>query len=175
MMGHPRTIAQLGAEVLRRRAEPVADVAAPDIQSLIAALRATLAATEGVGLAAPQIGASQRVIMVASRPTQRYPKAPFMEATVMVNPAFEPCSENREKDWEGCLSIPAIRALVPRYRDIAISYTDPFGQTASLRLEGFVARVFQHEYDHLEGLIYLDRIESTRDIVTESEYFRLIA
>jgi len=174
-MNHPRAIAQLGADVLRRRAEPVADVAASDIQTLIAAMRTSLAATEGVGLAAPQIGASRRIIIVASRPTKRYPKAPFMEATIMVNPAFEPCSEEIEKDWEGCLSIPAIRALVPRYRDIAISYTDPFGQTVSLRLEGFVARVFQHEYDHLEGLVYLDRIENTRDIVTEIEYFRLIA
>jgi peptide deformylase len=97
-----------------------------------------------------------------------------MEPTVMINPEFEALSDHKEKDWEGCLSIPGIRALVPRYREILIRYTDQQGEWVELRLDGFVARIFQHEYDHLEGRVYLDSVEDNRDIVSESEYFKLM-
>ena len=92
--------------------------------------------------------------------------------TIMINPSYQPCSQRQEKGWEGCLSIPSIRALVPRYLEISVNYTNPQGEAVSTRLDGFVARVFQHEFDHLEGLVYLDRVEDNRDIVSESEYFR---
>lgn len=174
-MTSPYGIVQLGAEVLRQVAGPIADATGIETQALIAALADTLAGTQGVGLAAPQVGVSKRLIIVASKPTSRYPNAPLMAPTVMINPSFRPNSNTQEKDWEGCLSIPGIRALVPRYKEITISYTDQHGANVNQQLSGFVARVFQHEYDHLEGLVYLDRIESTRDIVAESEYFRLIA
>jgi peptide deformylase len=166
-------IAQLGANVLRQTAAVVPDVKSADIQQLINDMQSTLSATEGVGLAAPQIGVSKRVIIVASRPTRRYPSAPLMEPTVMINPSFQPLSDYKAKDWEGCLSIPGVRALVPRYQDISIGYIDPQGIAVALKLEGFVARVFQHEYDHLEGRVYLDRVESNVDIIAESEYFKL--
>jgi len=174
-MSAPPDIAQLGAEVLRQRSEAVADACSQDTQAVITRLQTALANSQGVGLAAPQIGILRRIVIVASKPTKRYPNAPFMEPTVMINPSFRPCSETMEKDWEGCLSIPGIRALVPRYREIAIRYTDPQGTPVTQTMSGFAARVFQHEYDHLEGLVYLDRIESSRDIVAESEYFRLTA
>ena len=163
-------IAQLGANVLRLQAQTVTDSQSAEIRQLIETLQDTLATTQGVGIAAPQISVSKRIIIIASRPTLRYPSAPLMEPTVMINPAFQIVSDAKEKDWEGCLSIPGIRALVPRYKEIGITYTDQRGTVVETRLEGFVARVFQHEFDHLEGMVYLDRVENNRDIFAESEY-----
>jgi peptide deformylase len=169
-----RDIAQLGAAVLRQKAEAVNDVHDVEIQLIIEAMQATLASTQGVGIAAPQIGESKQIIIVASRPTSRYPSAPFIEPTVMINPWFEVLSELREKSWEGCLSVPGIRALVPRYKDIMIHYIDQQGRVVDSQLTTFVARIFQHEYDHLLGKTYLDRVESNADIYAESEYLKLV-
>jgi peptide deformylase len=166
-------IAQLGTAVLRQKAAVVQDVHSNDVQQLIKDMQSTLSSTEGVGLAAPQIGVSKRVIIVASRPSKRYPAAPLMQATVMINPCFQPLSDSKVKDWEGCLSIPGVRALVPRYQTIHIDYTDTQGVAIAQKLDGFVARVFQHEFDHLEGLVYLDQVENNADIIAESEYFKL--
>ncbi|MGZ4992915.1 MAG: peptide deformylase [Methylobacter sp.] len=169
-----REIAQLGAKVLRQKAEAVADVYDAGVRQTIEAMQCTLASTAGVGIAAPQIGESKQIIIVASRPTPRYPLAPLMAPTVMVNPSFEILSEEMEKGWEGCLSVPGIRALVPRYKEIMIRYTDQQGGLVETKLSGFVARIFQHEFDHLEGKTYLDRVENNEDIFAESEYFKLI-
>lgn len=169
-----REIAQLGDQVLRQKAAAVDDVRAVDIRRIIEDMLGTLASTQGVGLAAPQIGESKRIVIVASRPTPRYPSAPLMESTVMINPAFQALTEIQEKDWEGCLSIPGIRALVPRYQQILIQYTDQQGALMEATLSGFVARVFQHEVDHLEGRVYLDRVENNEDIFAESEYSKLV-
>ncbi len=167
-------IAQLGAKVLRLQAEPITDVSSTETQQLIKVMQNTLATTEGVGLAAPQISISKQVIIIASRPTLRYPKAPVMEPTVMINPSFTALSEAKEKDWEGCLSIPGIRARVPRYKKIQIKYIDQQGTVIDIVLEDFVARVFQHEFDHLLGKVYLDRLDSNEDIYSESEYLLAI-
>ncbi len=166
-------ILQLGHPLLRQRAEAVDDVLSDSTQQLIETLQVALANSQGVGLAAPQMGIAKRLVIVASRPTTRYPYAPLMLPTVMVNPSFAPVSEQQEKDWEGCLSIPGIRALVPRYTDIAIRYTDSNGQTIDQTLSGFVARVFQHEVDHLDGFVYLDRVLDNHDIVAESEFLKI--
>jgi peptide deformylase len=167
-------IAQLGDQVLRQKAKAVADVHDVEIVQAIEVMQSTLAATAGVGIAAPQIGQSKRIIIVASRPTPRYPSAPLMEPTVMINPYFQALSNKQEKDWEGCLSIPGIRALVPRYQQIMIHYTDQQGDLVEAKLSGFLARIFQHEVDHLEGKTYLDRVENNADIFAESEYAKLI-
>lgn len=167
-------IAQLGAEVLRLQAEAVTDVHGVEIRRIIEVMRSTLASTHGVGIAAPQISESKQIIIIASRPTPRYPSAPLMEPTVMINPSFFPLSETREKDWEGCLSIPGIRALVPRYRDISVRYIDQQGDNVESEFSGFVARIFQHEFDHLEGKTYLDRVETNIDIFAECEFIKLI-
>jgi len=135
---------------------------------------ATLSGSAGVGLAAPQIFESVRIIIVASRPSKRYPLAPLMEPVVMINPSFEVLSKSIKKDWEGCLSIPGIRALVPRYDKIKIIYFDRQGIEQELMAEGFVARIFQHEYDHLNGLVYLDRVEDNKDIISETEFQKLM-
>jgi peptide deformylase len=169
-----RDIAQLGAKVLRQHAELVTDVRSEETRLVIAALHATLANTQGVGIAAPQISESKQIIIVASRPTARYPSAPLMPATVMINPSFHALTEHKEKGWEGCLSIPSIRALVPRYTAIKIDYLDEHGTEQTAELHDFVARVFQHEFDHLQGKVFLDSVENNQDIVAESEYFKLI-
>jgi peptide deformylase len=172
-MTQPCDIAQLGATVLRQHADFVYDVNNPEIRTIIKAMHTTLASTQGVGLAAPQISQLKRIIIVASRPSTRYPKAPQMEPTVMINPVFEALTDEKEKDWEGCLSIPGIRALVPRFKAIKVHYTDEQNKPFEQELEGFVARVFQHEADHLDGKVYLDRVESSLDIISESEYLNL--
>ncbi|MDD5267183.1 MAG: peptide deformylase [Methylococcales bacterium] len=172
-MANISEIAQLGAPVLRLHAQMVTEPLSAQTRQIIETLQDTLATTQGVGIAAPQISVSKRIIIIASRPTSRYPSAPLMEPTVMINPAFQPLSETREKDWEGCLSVPGIRALVPRYTEILINYINQQNDLVEARLDGFVARVFQHEFDHLEGTVYLDRVEDNRDIFAESEYFKI--
>lgn len=174
-MAEIREIAQLGAPVLRQKALPVENPESQETKAIIEAMFATLANTQGVGLAAPQISESRRIIIIASRPTPRYPYAPLMEPTVMINPEFQAVSGERVKDWEGCLSVPGVRALVPRYKAIKIKYLDQLGHVCTDELADFPARVFQHEHDHLEGRVYLDSVENNGDIFAESEYFKLIA
>lgn len=168
-------IAQLGDAMLRKLATPVVDFESEQLDEVIEQMLVTLSHSKGVGLAAPQIGSSVCVIVVASKPTSRYPDAPLMEPLVMINPSFKVVSSQQEKDWEGCLSISGIRALVPRYVDIEVSYKDVQAKAMVCQLSGFVARIFQHEYDHLQGMVYLDRVENNRDIISESEFFKLIA
>ncbi|MDO9105182.1 MAG: peptide deformylase [Methylovulum sp.] len=174
-MHQTHEIAQLGAKILRQHALAVEDVHAPDIRQTIELMQQIMMDTQGVGIAAPQICVSKRIIIVASRPTKRYPYAPQMAPTVMINPNFQPLSDQTEKGWEGCLSIPAIRALVPRYQAISSQYTDLQGVRRTINLEGFIARIFQHECDHLDGKLYLDRVENNGEIISETEFYKLIA
>ena len=163
-------IAQLGNPILRQQAQLVYSVRDERFQQLIDALIATAAVSNGVGIAAPQVSESYRLFIVASRPSLRYPHAPTMEPTAMINPRIIAHSDDVIKDWEGCLSVPGIRGLVPRYRSIEVEYTGRDGQLYRQELTDFVARIFQHEYDHLDGIVFLDRVESTRDLMSEQEY-----
>lgn len=175
-------VSQVGNPILRQVAQPI-DL--PDdrplgrlnepIQTLIDNLMETLLQSNGVGIAAPQVAASYRLVIIASRPNPRYPNAPEMEPTVMINPRIIGTSDETVKDWEGCLSVPGIRGLVPRYRAIDIEYCDRQGELQQQHLTDFVARIFQHELDHLNGMVFLDRLETTRDIVTDQEYLKLLA
>ncbi|MBZ8178991.1 peptide deformylase [Oscillatoria salina] len=167
-----KEIAQLGNPILRDRANLVKNVTDKSIQSLIDSLMATAASANGVGIAAPQISQSYRLFIVASRPNPRYPHAPEMEPTPTINPIIISHSDEIVKDWEGCLSIPGLRGLVPRYRAIAVEYTDRYGKVQQRELTDFVARIFQHELDHLDGILFCDRLESTRDLFTEQEYLK---
>ncbi|MEO1374801.1 MAG: peptide deformylase [Cyanobacteria bacterium J06635_10] len=173
-MSKKLSIIQLGNPILRQKAEFVEDVRSPHIQQLIDDLLVTVADANGVGIAAPQVAVGYRIFIVASRPNLRYPHAPFMEPTAMINPRIIDFSDEIVKDWEGCLSVPGIRGLVPRYRKIKVEYTDRNGNLQQQEFTDFVARIFQHEYDHFEGLVFLDRVESTVDIYTEEEYQKLI-
>ncbi len=163
-------ISQLGNPVLRQVAQPIHNVHESSVQALIDNLLMTLVTSNGVGIAAPQVGMPYRLLIVASRPNPRYPNAPLMEPTVMINPHLISHSGEVVKDWEGCLSVPGIRGLVPRYRQIEIEYVTRNGELVQRELCDFVARIFQHEYDHLNGMVFLDRLESVREIVTDHEY-----
>ena len=171
-----REIIELGNPVLRTEAAPVENYALPEVLELIRDLQETMLAAKGIGVAAPQIGVSLQVCIIASRPNERYPHAPFMEPTALINPVLEWQSPSIAKDWEGCLSIPGIRALVPRPTEIRVRYLDPHsGEKRQVSYQGFVARVCMHEIDHLQGTVFLDRIESAKDVVTEKEFRRILA
>jgi peptide deformylase len=165
-------ISQLGNPVLRRRSQFVENIKADRIQDLIDNLISTVQQANGVGIAAPQVAMGDRIFVVASRPNLRYPQAPKMEPTAMINPRIIASSTETAKDWEGCLSIPGIRGLVPRSRSIEIEYTSRDGKLHRQELRDFVARIFQHEHDHLDGIVFLDRVESTQELMTEDEYQR---
>lgn len=171
-MTKPLEISQLGNPILRQTARPVEENT--DINFLIDALIATATAANGVGIAAPQVSEPYRLFIVASRPNPRYPHAPTMEPTAMINPTILSHSDQIVKDWEGCLSIPGLRGLVPRYRAIEVEYTDRWGKRQHQQLTDFVARIFQHELDHLDGILFVDRL-NILDLVTEQEYQRLIS
>lgn len=163
-------ISQLGNPVLRRKSQFVQNIQDDRIQQLIDNLISTVQHAHGVGIAAPQVARGDRLFIVASRPNLRYPQAPKMEPTAMINPRIIASSTETVKDWEGCLSIPGIRGLVPRSRSIEIEYTNRDGQLHKQELTDFVARIFQHEHDHLDGIVFLDRVENTRELMTEDEY-----
>ena len=169
-MAESLPIAQLGNPILRQHAQIVEDAQDERCQQLIDALIVTASASNGVGIAAPQVSESYRLFIVASRPNLRYPHAPLMEPTAMINPRIIAHSKDVVKDWEGCLSVPGIRGLVPRYRTIEVEYTGRDGQLYRQELTDFVARIFQHEYDHLDGIVFLDRVETTQDLMSEQEY-----
>lgn len=169
-MTHMLQVIQLGNPVLRQRSQPVENGTSDRIQTLIDNLITTAIATNGVGIAAPQVAVSERVFIVASRPNLRYPHAPIMEPTAMINPEMVAHSDETVKGWEGCLSVPGIRGLVPRYQSITVEYRDRHDHLQRQVFTDFVARIFQHELDHLNGLVFLDRVESTADLMTEVEY-----
>jgi peptide deformylase len=168
-------IAQLGNPILRKRASSVGDVSDGAIQSLMADMQATMEDASGVGIAAPQVYESPRIIIISSRPNIRYPHAPRMGPVVMVNPEIEWASDEMEKSWEGCLSIPSIRGLVPRNRRIQVQYLTKEGKLEKREFADFVARVFQHELDHLNGIVFTDRLETPLEMITEKEYMKIIS
>ncbi|WP_293358660.1 MULTISPECIES: peptide deformylase [unclassified Microcoleus] len=167
-------ISQLGNPVLQQPSQVVENVKDDRIQQLIDNLIATVQHAHGVGIAAPQAAMCDRLFIVASRPNLRYPQAPHMEPTAMINPRIVAASTEKVKDWEGCLSIPGIRGLVPRSRAIEIEYTCRDGKLHKQELTDFVARIFQHEHDHLDGIVFLDRVESMQELMTEDEYQKQI-
>ena len=126
-----------------------------------------------MGIAAPQVYEPVTLFIVASRPSPRYPEAPTMEPEAVINPQILERSTEMVKGWEGCLSIPGIRGEVPRHRRIRVRYQTVAGQQIEREFTDFVARIFQHEDDHLRGIVFLDRLESTRDIITEREFQKL--
>lgn len=169
-----RQIAQLGQQVLRSGTVKISDPHAPEVQRLIDDLLATVAEVDGVGIAAPQVYQPLSLFIVASRPNPRYPYAPEREPFAVINPEIAWRSGDTEKGWEGCLSIPGLRGQVPRSRRIGARYLTRHGEQVEEELDGFLARVFQHEFDHIAGLVFVDRMESTRELVTEKEFLRLM-
>lgn len=167
-----RQIAQLGQPVLRGVAGKITDPTNPAVQALIEDMLVTVADANGVGIAAPQVFESLSLFIVASRPNPRYPNAPEAEPMAMINPEILWVSDEKEKGWEGCLSIPGLRGLVPRHRRIGMRYLTRAGEVREEEYGDFLARVFQHEFDHVQGMVFIDRVESTFELVTEKEYMR---
>ncbi|MCG8669549.1 MAG: peptide deformylase [Pseudomonadales bacterium] len=172
---HQYEIIEIGNPLLAAMAQPVKDFECASLADHIQAMFDLMEARGGVGIAAPQVGVSLQLMIIASKPNQRYPNAPFMEPLLMINPAIEWQSEEQILDWEGCLSVPGIRGRVNRSEAIAISYHCREGIQHKSHLEGFPARVFLHEYDHLVGKTFLDRVESASCLYSEKEYLRCIS
>lgn len=174
-MAREREITELGNPVLRRRAGEVEDPRDPRVQELIDDMIATAAQAGGVGIAAPQVSEPLRVFVIAGAESPRYPGESGTEPRVVINPEIVSVSEETEKGWEGCLSVPGIRGLVPRHSSLLAVYRDRDGNLVEETFSGFSARIFQHEYDHLDGVVFLDRVQDTTEIITENEYEKLAA
>jgi peptide deformylase len=149
-MGDPRLLAV---------SKPVQAFGTPELENLLADMRDTMQSLNGAGLAAPQIGVGARVVIFGMDHNPRYPDADAVPYTVLINPVLTALSDEMEEGWEGCLSVPGMRGLVPRYRQLRYSGFDEKGQPISRDVEGFHARVVQHEVDHLDGILYPRRIE----------------
>ncbi len=167
-------IAQLGNPVIRERAVEVMDFHNPQLQALIDDLFVTVGAENGMGIAAPQVSESKRIIILSPKPNARYPYAPSIEPLAMINPEITWSSPEIKKDWEGCLTVPGLRGLISRHQAIRVRYYTRDGKITERAYEGFLARIFQHEVDHLDGMVFLDRVESTKDLMTEKEWQKLI-
>ena len=157
-----RTVLRMGDPLLRQVASPVESFATPELQQLVDDMADTMQNCDGAGLAASQIGVLQRVVVFGVEHNPRYPDAEPVPFTVLVNPRITPLSELREPGWEGCLSVPGMRGLVPRYTHIRYRGFDPSGRPIDRQVDGFHARVVQHECDHLDGILYPERIEDRR-------------
>lgn len=161
-------ILELGQTDLRRISQPVTDLHNAAFQHSIDALINFVQQRGGMGIAATQVGINQRFFIMSSHPNERYPYAPDMRATCVINPEILWHSTDTEKDWEGCLSVPGLRALVPRYQQIKVRYWLRDGSLVETEYKDFMARLFQHELDHLDGKLFVDRVESTLEMMTES-------
>lgn len=157
-----RTVLRMGDPLLRQAASPVACFATPELQQLVDDMIDTMRACDGAGLAASQIGVLQRVVVFGVVHNPRYPDAEPVPFTVLVNPRITPLSDALEPGWEGCLSVPGMRGLVPRYARIRYEGFDPSGEPIDREVAGFHARVVQHECDHLDGILYPERIQDMR-------------
>lgn len=155
-----RNILQMGDPRLLLIAPPVAEamINTAPLHSLIDDMFTTMRHAGGVGLAAPQIGVNLQLLVLGFEQSQRYPNAPAVAPTVLINPVIEPLSQEMEEDWEGCLSIPGLRGAVNRYKQIAYRAVNAHGEQIERTAEGFHARIVQHEYDHLIGRLYPSRI-----------------
>lgn len=153
-----REVLRMGDPRLLRVAQPVARFGTPELHGLVADLLDTMRALNGAGLAAPQIGVDLRVVIFGVDANPRYPQAPAVPFTVLVNPQLEFLSEEMEEDWEGCLSVPGLRGVVPRHRHLRYQGFDAGGKAFTREVEGFHARVVQHECDHLDGILYPMRV-----------------
>jgi peptide deformylase len=163
------TIARMGHPVLRRQAEPVTDLTDPQLARLIADMRETMEDAPGVGLAAPQVRAGLRLVIFRVPPGRGDNPDPGVPETVLINPEIEPLGDETALGWEACLSVPGLRALVPRWTRIRYRGLAPDGTKIEREASGFHARVVQHECDHLDGRLYLDRLPDLRLLTYDEE------
>ena len=167
-------IAHLGHPILRQVAESVSPEAirSPEIQRLVDDMLETMADHDGAGLAAPQVHVPRRVVIYGVEENPRYPDAESVPFTVLVNPRITALGEEQEEDWEGCLSVPDLRGRVPRFTRVRVDAYGRDGKQLRFDAEGFHARVVQHECDHLDGKVYLDRMPSMESLSFLPEFRR---
>ena len=149
-----REVLKMGDLRLLEKSQPVDAFGTPQLRELIADMRDTMAHLSGAGLAAPQIGVPLRVVIFGVARNARYPDAEEVPDTVLINPVITPLGEQMEEDWEGCLSVPGMRGVVPRFNSVRYQGFDESGNAIDRSVEGFHARVVQHECDHLDGILY---------------------
>ena len=152
-------VLRMGDPLLQQCATKITEFNTDELKILIQDMLDTMRAENGAGLAAPQIGVSQQLIVFGFENNPRYPQAESIPETILINPTINPLDDLIENDWEGCLSVPGLRGLVPRYRNIEYSGFDPSGNSIKMSVSGFHARVVQHEYDHLKGILYPQRMQ----------------
>ena len=151
-------VLRMGNPVLKQRASEVTEFNTASLDQLIKDMFDTMKAEDGAGLAAPQIGISKRVVVFGFDTNPRYEDAPPVPRTVLINPVITPLGDAMEQGWEGCLSVPGLRGLVPRYSRVRYTGFDQYGERIDVTAEGFHARVVQHECDHLDGILYPERM-----------------
>ena len=166
-----RKVLRMGDARLLQRAEPVSDFGKHQLHALLADMRDTMLAHNGAGLAAPQIGVGLRVVIFGVQLNSRYPDAESVPETVLINPVISPLGEAMEEGWEGCLSVPGLRGLVPRHTHIRYQGRDEYGALIDRSVSGFHARVVQHECDHLDGILYPMRIRDMAKFGYNEELF----
>lgn len=157
-----RPVLKMGHPLLAQVAAPVASFGGAELRELVADMDETMRALSGAGLAAPQIGVSLRIVIFELRENPRYPHVAPVPYTVLVNPVLTPLGDEQEEGWEGCLSVPGMRGLVPRYRRLRYRGLTAEGEAIDRTVEGFHARVVQHEVDHLDGILYPQRVRDLR-------------
>ena len=157
-----RSVLKMGDPLLLQQAKPVETFDTLELRALLIDMHDTMTALNGAGLAAPQIGVSLQVVIFGVGKNPRYPRAEEVPYTILINPTLEPMGDETEDGWEGCLSVPGMRGLVPRYRRLRYRGFDPFGKPIDRTVEAFHARVVQHEVDHLLGILYPMRIRDLR-------------
>ncbi|MEX0805784.1 MAG: peptide deformylase [Candidatus Binatia bacterium] len=167
-------VARLGHPVLRKLAEPISDqeLRSDRMRQFIDDMIETMMEYDGVGLAAEQVHMSKQVVVLEVADNPRYPDKPRVPLTVLVNPMITPLTEEFEEDWEGCLSIPDMRGKVPRYKTVKVQALDRHGAQVEFVAIGFHARVIQHEWDHLNGKVYLDRMRDFSSLSFLAEFAR---
>jgi peptide deformylase len=166
-----RDVLRMGHPVLREKAKPVEAFGTPELLALVQDMKDTMAAKNGAGLAAPQIGVGERVVIFGVDKNPRYPDAEEVPFTVLVNPKIVLLTREVEEGWEGCLSVPGMRGLVPRYARLQYSGFDEHGSPIEREAEGFHARVVQHECDHLDGILYPQRMTDLSKLGFNEELF----
>lgn len=171
-----RTVLRMGDPILLQKAAPVEKFDTPELHQLIQDLEDTMAHMNGAGIAAPQIGESVRVVIFGQkeaddRKNPRYPDADAVPYTVLINPTLNPVNDITEDGWEGCLSVPGMRGIVPRYTRLHYTGVDQYGKPIDRLVSGFHARVVQHECDHLDGVLYPMRIKNLKDFGYTDVFF----
>ena len=167
-------VARLGHPVIRETALPLSrkEIESKEIQTLIDDMIETMREYDGVGLAAPQVHVSKQITVIEVKDNPRYPEVPKIPLLVLINPKITNRSKENLESWEGCLSIPDLRGIVPRSESLVCEALDRFGKPIKLEANDFFARVIQHECDHLEGCVYLDRMDSLKSLSHLLEFSR---